>query len=239
MDWCLDNGSANLLSHLRSLGHSIPARLFEKHTEVLSEYLFKEYPPIIVPEFKKNNLSLAPEPSSFEDSLLNEPEEALQVIDTRPSLSVTQSYILSWKNLSLSVFLSQFFESQSLSLLSLSHVDLSHNQLSELPIEMFHLPALKSLNVAHNRITALPPIDHWSRKSKLQFLNAAHNSLTGGGSPILQRRSASEISVPFPAEVWNVDLSHNDFCGFPSWVLRFPSLRTLDLTGNPQVGVSE
>ena len=234
MDWCLDNGSANLLSHLRALGHSVPPTLFEKHAEVLTEYFFSEYPPILIPAFRKNDLSVALEPAPLEDSL-GEPEEPLHVIDTRPSILVSQSYLLPWSNLSLTVFLRRFLQNHSLSVSNLSHIDLSHNQLWDIPLEIFRLPALKSLNVAHNRITSLPAVEQWARGSRLQYLNASHNSLTSRGSPVLQRRGNSDVSVPYAAEVWNVELSHNDLCGFPAWVLRFPSLRILDITGNPQV----
>lgn len=236
MDWCLENGSASLLTHLRAFGYPVPPTLFEKHTEVLAEYFFSEYPPILVPEFEKNDLSIALEPASIEDSL-DEPEEPLQVVDTRPSISISNSYLLPWNSLSLTVFLSNFLKFKSLSLSALSHINLSHNLLSEVPLQLFHLPALTSLNVSHNKITSLPAIELWSRKSKLQYLKASHNLLTSGGSPVLQRRTSSEVSGSYARGVWNVDLSHNKFCAFPSFILKLASLRVLDITGNPKVHV--
>ena len=234
MDWCLDNGSASLLTHLRSLGHSIPSSLFFKYSDVLSDYLFSERPLVPIPDFKKNDLSVPLETGSFEDSL-DEPEEPLQVIDNRPPISITPTFFLTWSNLSLTVFLPSFLQSPSLSGATLSHIDISHNKLVEIPIEIFHLPALKSLDVSHNCITLLPMVDNWRRGCRLQCLYVSYNSLTGGGSPLPHRKNDVDVSVPCAAEVWNVDLSHNDFCGFPSWVLKFPSLKILKLSGNPQV----
>ena len=236
MDWCLENGSANLLSHLRSLGHPVPPHLFTKYTDVLSQYFFTQHQPTPVPQFTKNDLSIAPETSNFEDTL-DEPEEPLQVVDTRPTILVSPTFHLPWGSLSLTVFLSEFLRSRSLSGLILSHIDLSRNRLSEIPLEIFFLPCLKFLNVSHNGLTSLPALEGWAHHSRLQILNASHNSLGGGGSPLPQRRGGGDaaVSVPCAGEVWSVDLSHNDFCGFPSWVTRFPSLRVLNLSGNPQV----
>ena len=238
MDWCLENGSANLLSHLRSLGHSIPPSLFPKHTDVLSQYFFTQQPPTPIPEFTKNDLSVAPEPSNFEDTL-DEPDEPLQVVDTRPAILISPTHHLPWSCLSLTVFPSEFLCSRTLSGLTLSHVDLSGNLLAEIPLEIFLLPCLTFLNVSRNYLSSLPAIDGWGRRSRLQILDASRNSLGGGGSPLPQRRGGGDgaVSVPCAGDVWNVDLSHNDFAGFPSWVTRFPSLRVLDLSGNPQVYV--
>ena len=236
MEWCLENGSANLLSHLRSLGHSIPPSLFPKHTDVLSQYFFTQQPPTPIPEFTKNALSVAPESSNFEDTL-DEPDEPLQVVDTRPTILVSPTHHLPWSDLSLTVFPSEFLCSRTLSGLTLSHVDLSGNLLAEIPLEIFLLPCLTFLNVSRNCLRSLPAIDGWGRRSRLQILDASRNSLGGGGSPLPQRRGGGDgaVSVPCAGDVWNVDLSHNDFTGFPSWVTRFPSLRVLDLSGNPQV----
>ena len=235
MDWCLDNGSANILTHLRDLGYAIPLNLFDKYHDVLTEYLFNEYPLATIPKFEVNDLSSLPQPVSIEDSL-DEPEEPLNVVDTRPLISVSKSYLLSWRDISLSVFLRCFLNSPSLNLTCLAHIDLSHNKLTEVPPELFRLPALQSLNISHNHISTLTPVDLWTPRSHLQFLDASHNSLSGWGNPVTQRQVA-EGSVPLLKTVWNVNLSSNSLGEFPAAVLQFPALRVLDLSGNPQVCV--
>lgn len=44
MDWALENGSANILTHLRDLGYEIPEDLVLKYQELVVSYLLQEYP---------------------------------------------------------------------------------------------------------------------------------------------------------------------------------------------------
>ncbi len=44
MEWALENGSANILTHLRELGYPIPDDLVTKYHEVVLCYLLQEYP---------------------------------------------------------------------------------------------------------------------------------------------------------------------------------------------------
>ena len=44
MDWALENGSANILTHLRELGYAIPEDLIMKYQELVLCYLLQEYP---------------------------------------------------------------------------------------------------------------------------------------------------------------------------------------------------
>ncbi len=47
MDWALENGSANILTHLRKLGYAIPEDLVIKYQELVVSYLLQEYPLIV------------------------------------------------------------------------------------------------------------------------------------------------------------------------------------------------
>ena len=44
MKWAIENGSANILTHLRELGYSIPEDLIQSYDEVIASYLLSEYP---------------------------------------------------------------------------------------------------------------------------------------------------------------------------------------------------
>ena len=44
MDWALENGSANILTHLRDLGYGIPEDLIWKYQDSVACYLLSEYP---------------------------------------------------------------------------------------------------------------------------------------------------------------------------------------------------
>ena len=47
MDWALENGSANILTHLRDLGYAIPDDLVLKYQDLVVGYLLQEYPLIV------------------------------------------------------------------------------------------------------------------------------------------------------------------------------------------------
>ena len=44
MEWAIENGSANVLTHLTELGYPIPEDLVMKYQEVVADYLFAEHP---------------------------------------------------------------------------------------------------------------------------------------------------------------------------------------------------
>ncbi len=43
MEWAILTNSANILSHLRLLGYSIPLDIIEKYPTVIRDYLIGEY----------------------------------------------------------------------------------------------------------------------------------------------------------------------------------------------------
>ena len=44
MKWAIESGSANILTHLRELGYSIPEDLIQTYDDVIASYLLSEYP---------------------------------------------------------------------------------------------------------------------------------------------------------------------------------------------------
>lgn len=42
MDWALQNNSANMLTHLRSLGYAVPSDLIERDPVLFRDYLLSE-----------------------------------------------------------------------------------------------------------------------------------------------------------------------------------------------------
>ena len=168
---------------------------------------------------------------SWEDSIMMDDceDNILTIQDTRPTIHVSRTYHLLWRDISLSLFLPQFLEDDGIDIWHLTHVDLSHNTLPSIPPRFFQLPLLESLDLSHNRLTHLPPVEVWLQESSLQFLKVSHNLLGSderGGVP--GRRGIC------PA-LWHLDLRNNQFQHFPYFVLNFLSLRHLDLSNNGMV----
>ena len=188
-----------------------------------------EYPLREVPRFKHLELKDLSELLSWEDSsiLLDDGDEnTLAIHDTRPTIEVTRTYHLSWRDISLPVFLPSFLEQEAMGTRHLTHIDLSHNKLPSIPCQFFQLPLLESLDVSHNRLTALPGIEFWRLDSHLQYLKASHNQLTDDTPP--------RATQPGQSVLWYLDVSHNSFHAFPRFLLHF-SLHHLDISHNPQV----
>lgn len=227
MEWAILNNSANILTHLRELGYPIPLTIIEKYPMVIRDYLLGEFPLQETPRFKHLELKELQEMLSWEDSLMEEDEESiLSIQDTRPTIQVNRRYHLMWRDISLPIFLPVFLDENAMDAFHITHVDLSHNKLASLPSQLFHLPLLESLDLSHNCLSTLPPLDSWKPKSRLQFLQLSHNALTVEGCAT--HPTNKQALCP---HLWYLDLSHNEFCSFPRFVLHF-SLRHLNLSAN-------
>lgn len=186
-----------------------------------------------VPRFHHLELKELREMLSWEDSLMDDIDETVLAIqDTRPTIEVARTYHLLWRDISLPLFLSTFLDREAMDTSHITHVDISHNVIPSVPCELFQLPMLESLDLSHNRLTSLPPLDLWAQHLYLQFLKVSHNQLTGEGCNSSTNRPPSGGRVC--SSLWYVDLSHNNFHGFPQFLLHF-SLRHLDISHNEMV----
>ena len=233
MEWAIQSSSANILTHLRDLGYSVPVELVEHHQDVMRDYFFAEYPLKVVPKFTHLELSELPD-ETLDDDSLEAYEEAFNVLDTRSSLEISKAYHLMWQDISLTCFSRSFLDFSVIPVHQITHINLSYNKLVSIPTLLFQLPNLESLNVSHNQLESLPSIETWSTTFKLQILNASHNVITGESlTPVLYRKRPGK-RVPFQ-DLWYVDLSHNELYSFPQWVLHLQSLKHLNLGHNPKV----
>ena len=190
-----------------------------------------EYPLREVPRFKHLELKELSELLSWEDSsiLLDDGDEnALTIQDTRPTIHVTPTFHLFWKDISLSLFLPCCLAPEAVDTRHLTHVDLSCNKLPSIPFELFQLPQLESLDVSHNQLTSLPPVELWVSDSHLQYLQASHNMISDDTPP------RTIPGQPSSWVLWYVDVSHNLFTSFPRFLLQF-SLQHLDISYNTKV----
>lgn len=102
----------------------------------------------------------------------------------------------------------------------LQSLDVSNNSLASLAFsESLSLPALKTLNIASNRIVALPDMTGWAQ---LASLAAADNKI-------------SELPIGFSAlkEIRHADLTGNEVSKLPYEVGLMASLETLKIAANP------
>lgn len=232
MQWSILNNSANVLSFLRERGFAIPQQLIEQYSHAVRDYFFAEYPLCLVPKFEAVDLG---DQELDGDSLsLEEPEEPVSVVDARPSVELLPAYSLQWSGAQLTCFHPVFLEGPNFPVRFITHINLSHNRLREIPAEFFRLPNLESLDLSHNLLKALPGIELWSSRVRLQVLVASHNRMSSDSfSPIIQRKHGG-VQVPFQ-DLWYLDLSHNELVSFPFWALNFHNLRHLDLNHNTKV----
>ena len=249
MKWAINCNSGNILTHLRGLGYTVPAELIQEYPAEMRDYFFGEYPLRPVPTFFHPPLPDLPAPSDDEDELC-ERDQPISVVDARPVLEVSPFYHLMWRDISLSCFLPSFLEpSPHYPIDQIVHISLSRNGLTSLPVALFQLPSLESLNVSHNEIVALPGVEVWNHRGRLEVLIASHNLLRGsgggggGGGGGGDRGQLSQVSLPRGGQggvvvmrsLWFVDLSRNYLSAFPGWVFHFPELSHLDLRYNEQV----
>lgn len=232
MRWSILNNSANILSFLRERGFAIPPQLTEQYPHAIRDYFFAEHPLCLVPKFEAVDLE---EQELDGDSLsLEEYEEPVSVVDARPSVELLPAYSLQWSGAQLTCFPRFFLEGPNFPLRFIMHINLSHNRLEEVPVEFFRLPSLESLDLSHNLLKALPGVELWSSRVKLQVLVASHNHIgSDSSSPVIQRKHGG-VRLPFQ-DLWYLDLSHNELASFPFWAFNFHNLRHLDLKHNTKV----
>jgi GTPase SAR1 family protein len=236
MEWCLEREKFEMLAHLHSLGYSLPPDLLDQHAPTVGKYLTKLHPLQMVPNFEVKDLSKDPYvyELSDEEGELYDLEMSMQVKDSRKSLSVTKGWSLKWSDLSLFKCPIELFPSSSdLHANSLVDVDLSHNRLLELPIEIFRLPSLKSLNISFNDFTRLPHPLMWEGGPKI--LLASHNCLDH--NPLNQSQlklvnSGAKVRKP---QLWYADFSYNNFSTIPQPLTHCTKLQSLNMEGNPKM----
>lgn len=129
----------------------------------------------------------------------------------------------------------------------LHRLDLSHNNLTELPAELEHLPALRQLLLPGNRIRILPPQLHvLSRLPQLRSLDLSDNplgsiSLQFNQLPslrILRLNRTQLLTLPAGLEWCGLllfaDLRNNQISAFPPVIFQAPLQlrRALHLEGN-------
>ena len=165
----------------------------------------------------------------FEDSDLYEYEEPISIINLRSSTRISETYFLQWSDISLLAFPSTFVTLSSLPHSKITHADLSKNQLTSLPLELFQLAALISLNISHNFLNSIPPPERWG-KTSLQILNISHNSLSSDSPESSNKKTMVDCSM-FPT-LWYIDLKSNNLISCPQWLFMFAFVSHLDLRGN-------
>ena len=237
MRWAISCNSANILSHLRGLGYTVPPELIQDCPEEMKDYFFGEYPLRQVPKFFHPVLPDLPAPSDDEEELC-ERDQPMTVVDARSVIEVSSLYCMMWRDISLSCFPSSFLDpSNHYPIDQIVHINLSRNSLTSVPAVLFQLPSLESLDISHNDIGALPSIECWSLRIKLEVLIASYNSL-GGDRQLTQvviPRQQGGSSLLIFRSLWFVDLSHNDLPTFPNWIFHFPELSHIDLRHNEKV----
>ena len=261
MEWSITHNSANILTHLRKLGYSIPLDIIKRYPTIIRDYLLgkylyilkihkkifpsiAEYPLRVLPRF--TYVDLPPPNFGLEDSTLLEDfdDEPQSLHDIRPTIEVMRSYHLCWADISLYCFLPDFLSHEVVDVRNLTHIDLSHNRLSSLPSKILKLPRLESLNVSHNQLTSLPALETWHPSSRLQVLLASHNQIAvsnqthqvhGRGAESGNGGGGEGRERELFQDLWYIDLSHNQLTSFPMFVFNFRQLHHLDISHNDKV----
>ena len=265
MEWSITHNSANILTHLRRLGYSIPQTIIKRYPMIIRDYLLgksvcikvccslkrcafhflrsAEYPLHMMPQF--TYVDLPPPNFGLEDSTFLEDfdDEPQSLHDIRPIIEVIRTYHLCWRDISLYCFLPEFLSQEVIDVCKLTHIDLSYNHLTSLPSRILKLPRLQSLNISHNQLTSLPALESWHPTSKLQVLMASHNQIIVSNQTHLVQGRGDSIAggdsgrerEPF-RDLWYVDLSHNQLNSFPMFIFNFRHLHHLDISHNTQVG---
>ena len=133
-----------------------------------------------------------------------------------------------------------FDEFMSLRFASLNDLDLSKNDLKSLPMEIFHLPALKNLNVSHNPLSHLP--EQWWYPNSLEKFNASRTHIielcANGNTRESPKSSRSSHTVHNGIDSNNtrlkeLDISYSCVDSFPKYLAcYFPALTHLNISHN-------
>ena len=110
------------------------------------------------------------------ESELDEDDEPVSIVDGRSSLLLSKVFLLAWGDISLTAFPASFLSPNLTPIQQISYIDLSNNLLTWVPVELFQLPSVVSLNLSYNQLTQIPHPDHWS-PSSMHILNLSHNLL--------------------------------------------------------------
>lgn len=134
----------------------------------------------------------------------------------------------------------QFTGSLHPSLKTITRVDFSTNKLLKLPVVLFQLPALKTLNASENEISSLPCLWLAGRKdvSTKSSLKAGkpyssceniHENLTFEDSS--QNFSYAESGWNCP-HLEEIELHHNSLTALPTCLFELPMLKYLNVSHN-------
>ena len=126
------------------------------------------------------------------------------------------------------------------SLKTITRVDISTNKLTKLPIVLFQMPALKTLNASENEISGLPSLWIGGRKdiSTRSSLKAGkpysscediHENLTFEESCQDFTYAESGWSCPHLEEI---ELHHNSLTALPTCLFELPMLKYLNVSYN-------
>lgn len=127
------------------------------------------------------------------------------------------------------------------SLKTITRVDISGNKLSRLPIVLFQLSALKTLNASENTISGLPSLWLGGKKEVTQ-----RNSFKAAKKPYsscenIQENLAfedSEQDFTYAESGWNcphleeIELHHNSLASLPTCLFELPVLKYLNVSYN-------
>lgn len=128
------------------------------------------------------------------------------------------------------------------SLKTITRVDISGNKLSKLPIVLFQMAALKTLNASENAITCLPCLwlggkkEKKTKASSLKVGKKAYSSCENILENLVFEESVQDFS--YAESGWNcphledIELHHNSLADLPTCLFELPVLKYLNVSSN-------
>lgn len=128
------------------------------------------------------------------------------------------------------------------SLRTITRVDISGNKLSKLPIVLFQMAALKTLNASENAITCLPCLwlggkkEKKTKASSLKVGKKAYSSCENILENLVFEESVQDFS--YAESGWNcphledIELHHNSLADLPTCLFELPVLKYLNVSSN-------